>query len=120
MALTHPCRFQRLRRTLAETDKEVSSYRSLFDEFLGTPAEEWEPLVGLRRAALVPAFFEYLQVRISSLDAETMGEQREGAPSSRLLLQRVQAEPLSRSRVLQSLPPRQLACWRSLRCTTPP
>jgi hypothetical protein len=91
---------QRLRRTLGETDKEVTAFRALFEEFLGTEEDEWEarrawrahaagdaaltrlrsrpqPLVGLRRASLVPLFFEYLQVRISSLDAATMEAQRE-------------------------------------------
>lgn len=69
---------QRLRRTLGESDAEVTSFRALFEEFLGTPEEEWEPLVGLRRALTTPAFFEYLQLRISSLDPQTQGELREG------------------------------------------
>jgi hypothetical protein len=34
--------------------------------------------VGVRRAALVPAFFEYLQLRISALNPETMGDEQEG------------------------------------------
>ena len=70
---------QRLRRTLGESDAEVSAFRGLFEEFLGTAEEEWEPLVGLRRAQLAPTFFEYLQLRVGSLDAETQGELREGA-----------------------------------------
>jgi hypothetical protein len=80
-AASLPARAQKLRRTLAETDAEVASFRALFESFLGTEEEEWEPLVGLRRASLVPAFFEYLQVRISALadDTQEAADAREGA-----------------------------------------
>ncbi len=56
----------------------MTSFQVLFEEFLGTAAEEWEPLVGLRRALTTPPFFEYLQLRISALDPQTQGELREG------------------------------------------
>jgi hypothetical protein len=36
------CCAQKLRRTLAETDREVTSFKALFEEFLGEQEEEWE------------------------------------------------------------------------------
>ena len=69
---------QKLRRTLGEVDAEVKAYAALFDEFVGTEPEEWEALLGLRRAAVTPSFFEYLQLRISALGDDKQ-ELREGA-----------------------------------------
>lgn len=68
---------QRLHRTLGETDAEINGYANTFEEFLSTSEEEWEALVGVRRAALPATFFEYLQMRISSLDEEEHKQARE-------------------------------------------
>lgn len=69
---------QKLRRTLGEVDSEIKAFAALFDEFLGAIPEEWEALLGLRRAAVTPLFFEYLQLRISALSDDKQ-ELREGA-----------------------------------------
>ena len=69
---------QKLRRTLGEVDAEIKAYAVLFDEFLGAVPEEWEALLGLRRASITPMFFEYLQLRISAL-GDDKAELREGA-----------------------------------------
>jgi hypothetical protein len=69
---------QKLRRTLGEVDSEIKAYTALFDEFLGAVPEEWEALLGLRRASITPMFFEYLQLRISAL-GDDKAELREGA-----------------------------------------
>ena len=69
---------QKLRRTLGEVDTEIKAYAVLFDEFLGAVPEEWEALLGLRRASVTPTFFEYLQLRISALGDDKQ-ELREGA-----------------------------------------
>ena len=61
-------------------DSEIKAYTVLFDEFLGAVPEEWEALLGLRRASITPMFFEYLQLRISAL-GDDKAELREGACS---------------------------------------
>ena len=105
---------QKLRRTLGEVDSEIKAYAVLFDEFVGAVPEEWEALLGLRRASITPQFFEYLQLRISAL-GDDKKELREGA----CVCGAHGAAPLTHRRA-QSWPLRRRVCSRwSTRTTRP-
>jgi hypothetical protein len=87
-------------------DAEIKAYAVLFDEFLGAVPEEWEALLGLRRASITPMFFEYLQLRISALGDDKL-ELREGA----FACDARNATPLMPARAQSWLPQRPV-CWR--------
>lgn len=70
-------RSQRLARTLGETDKEISGYKKLFEEFLATPDEEWEARnISFASALAMRPPAAYLNCMASSIGCICMRHER--------------------------------------------